>query len=308
LVKIALAVEQALAQRALDGSLGHAVARPLAQGSDWSVSDVVCNSGPQDRPFEERHSRVSIAMVVAGSFQYRGASGRELMTAGSLLLGNPGEYFECGHEHGAGDRCISFQYTPEYFQRLHGDGGGRGHNFDFRVPRLPPLRALSPLITRACARLIRSVDASQLSSIGVGGFWEELAIKLAVQTLQLVAVFYPETRAPLPSAVARVTRTVRTIERHPDASLSIGTLAREAGLSPYHFLRVFEQLTGVTPHQYILRLRLREAAMRLAEEPAKVLDVALDSGFGDVSNFNHAFRAEFGVSPRVYRLRELARV
>jgi AraC family transcriptional regulator len=41
--------------------------------------------------------------------------------------------------------------------------------------------------------------------------------------------------------------------------------------------------------------------VRLTAEPKRVLDVALDSGFGDVSNFNHAFRAEFGVNPRQYR-------
>jgi methylphosphotriester-DNA--protein-cysteine methyltransferase len=58
---------------------------------------------------------------------------------------------------------------------------------------------------------------------------------------------------------------------------------------------------GVPPHQYILRLRLRHAATRLAVEPGNVLDISFDTGFGDVSNFNRAFRAEFGVSPRLYR-------
>jgi AraC-like DNA-binding protein len=57
----------------------------------------------------------------------------------------------------------------------------------------------------------------------------------------------------------------------------------------------------VTPHQYVLRARLREAATRLAADASKVLDVALDCGFGDVSNFNRSFRAEFGVAPRVFR-------
>jgi AraC family transcriptional regulator len=91
------------------------------------------------------------------------------------------------------------------------------------------------------------------------------------------------------------------IDRHPDAALTLGNLARAAGLSPYHFLRTFERLTGVTPHQYVLRARLREAGVRLAGEADKVLDIALDCGFGDVSNFNRAFRREFGVSPRIYR-------
>jgi len=57
----------------------------------------------------------------------------------------------------------------------------------------------------------------------------------------------------------------------------------------------------VTPHQYVLRVRLRRAATTLATEPGKVVDVALESGFGDLSNFNRAFRAEFGVAPEGYR-------
>jgi len=57
----------------------------------------------------------------------------------------------------------------------------------------------------------------------------------------------------------------------------------------------------VTPHQYVLRARLRRAATRLATEAGKILDLAFESGFGDLSNFNRAFRAEFGTSPRAYR-------
>jgi AraC-like DNA-binding protein len=91
------------------------------------------------------------------------------------------------------------------------------------------------------------------------------------------------------------------IEQRPDAALTVESLAREAGLSPYHFLRTFQAVTGVTPHQYILRTRLREAAIRLVQEPGPVIDIALDCGFGDLSNFNHSFRAEFGLSPRAYR-------
>jgi AraC-like DNA-binding protein len=135
--------------------------------------------------------------------------------------------------------------------------------------------------------------------------WEELSIQLAVQTVKSLGGLSSDPNGAPPSAVARVTRAVRAIERHLDTELTLGRLAREAGLSPYHFLRTFERLTGLTPHQYVLRARLREAAIRLGnpEPRSKVLDIALDCGFGDVSNFNRAFRAEFGVSPRVYRLR-----
>jgi AraC family transcriptional regulator len=295
LAKIAVDLERALARRAIDGTPGGATAREIATGTGWMVEDVICTSGPNDRRFEERHSNVCIAIVVAGSFQYRARNGSQanghLMTPGSLLLGNAGDCFECGHDHGAGDRCLSFHYTADYFEAVVGDAGVSGARRGLQWPRLPPMPALSPLIARACGGVTGSVDVS----------WEDLSIQLAAQTLQLVGD--PCSRpAPAPlHAVARVTEIVRMIERCPGAELTLARLAGEAGLSPYHFLRTFEQVTGVTPHQYVLRVRLREAAARLAAEPAAVIDVAYDCGFGDVSNFNRAFRAEFGVSPRIYR-------
>jgi AraC-like DNA-binding protein len=91
------------------------------------------------------------------------------------------------------------------------------------------------------------------------------------------------------------------IDNEPGADTSLVRLAGEASLSTYHFLRTFQRVTGVTPHQYVLRMRLRRAAVRLATEPAKVIDIALESGFADLSNFNRTFRTEFGVTPRAYR-------
>ena len=263
--------------------------RMLARGDGWTVSDVVCQSGPDDRPFEEQHSNFSIAIVAAGTFEYRSAAGRELMTPGSLMLGSAGQSFECGHEHGVGDRCVAFWYAPAYFERLAADAGSRGPRFDGL--RVPPLRTLAPLVARACAALGGPLSVS----------WEELGVRLAAHALQLSGGLAPGGNAAPPGTVARVTQAVRRIERDPDDALTLGTLAGEARLSPYHFLRTFERITGVTPHQYVLRARLRRAATRLATEPGKVLDLALESGFGDLSNFNRAFRAEFGMSPRAYR-------
>ena len=72
-------------------------------------------------------------------------------------------------------------------------------------------------------------------------------------------------------------------------------------MSPYHFLRTFKLVTGITPHQWLLRARLRDAARRLATSRASITTIALDVGFEDLSNFIRSFRAEFGLSPRQYR-------
>jgi AraC family transcriptional regulator len=167
------------------------------------------------------------------------------------------------------------------------------------VAALPPLRAMSPMVARACAALAGN-DADCLA-------WEEMGVRMAAESAQLANDGKPEVQAVLPRAEARVTRVVRMMEARAAEAHSLARLAEEARLSPYHFLRTFQSVVGLTPHQYVMRMRLRRAAARLVEEETSVLEVALDCGFGDVSNFNRSFRAEFGRSPRAFRKSSLAK-
>jgi len=235
-----------------------------------------------------------IALVISGTFQYRSDAGRECMTPGSLLLGNADQCFECGHEHGAGDRCVSFRFAPEYLEALASESAAPA-GARFQVLRLPPLREFSPV----AAAVLGGIEGSPTAS------WEELAVVLATRTLQVLGNCPAEPRVPSASAVARVAGVIREMEQAPAFDLPLAAQAAAAGLSRYHFLRTFKAVTGLTPHQYTLRTRLREVAARLRDSAGdsrqRILDVALDSGFGDLSAFNRAFRAEFGMSPRAYR-------
>jgi AraC family transcriptional regulator len=291
LAKIAIELEQALAHRRERGTPGLTTPRIIAQGDGWTVGDVMCTCGPHDRPYEEQHGRYAIAIVLAGTFQYRCPFGHRLMTPGSLMLGNHGHCFECAHQHGEGDRCVSFWYEPDYFERLASDAGARGSDLRFKTSALPALRAFSSLVARAGVGVSDVADEP----------WEEFALTLAERAVTFTAGVSSMRTGLALNAEARVSQAVRTIDRHSHAALPLGQLASQAGLSPYHFLRTFKSLTGVTPHQYVLRARLRDAAWRLASGTDKILDVALDTGFGDVSNFNRAFRAEFRASPGAFR-------
>lgn len=301
--KIAVELREAVAQRTARGSAWEPLrSRTVARREGWSAEDLICTCGPRDRVFEEQHSRFSVALVLAGTFQYRTpgkARTGYIMQPGSILLGNPAQAFECAHEHGRGDRCLSFQFEPEFFEGVAADTGIHAGHRQFGAMRVPATQEMSPLFARACAELAGAEEGERDRTRCMA--WEEIAIQLAAMAVRLTSDRQGSETDPLPSAAARVTRAIRMIEEEEQSDLTLQELAREARLSPFHFLRTFEQVTGVTPHQYIRRMRLRAAATHLLTEPANVLGIAVDCGFGDLSAFNRAFRSEFGVSPRQFR-------
>lgn len=267
-------------------------AQLLAQGTGWRVSDVVCTAGPQDRPYEEQHGSICMALVTEGSFQYHSLQGRAVMVPNSVLLGNLGAPFHCSHEHGSGDRCLSFQYSPEYWEQVCAAAGVG--NPRFSSPLIGAMAQLLPLIAAAQALRDRGCD-------GMG--FEELALDLAGTVCRALNDRARSARAPSYRDEQRIAGILRRIEAQPDKQLSLHGLARDAAMSPYHFLRVFRQVVGLTPGQFMLRSRLRRAAVRLRTGEEKIAAVALDCGFGDLSTFNRHFRRTMGISPGAYRIR-----
>jgi AraC family transcriptional regulator len=266
--------------------------RVLASGPGWSVSDVICSAGPRDRPFEERHEAVSIAAVTAGTFQYRTDGGRALLAPGGVLLGNAGACFECGHEHGVGDRCLAFSFAPALLESVVSAVPG-ARRTTFALPHLPPLPALLPLL--AAAEAVREEeDAAEL---------EELGLRLAGAVTATLADNARPAPAPSRRDERRISDALRRIEARADEPLALAEMAREAGMSPFHYLRTFRQVAGVTPHQLVLRTRLHRAAVRLRTSDAPISAIAFDAGFGDLSTFNRRFRRLMGCSPGAFRAR-----
>ena len=264
----------------------------LASGPGWSVSDIVCSSGPHDRPFEEQHASVCIAAVMQGSFHYRTSQGAATLVPGALLLGNHRSCFECGHDHSTGDRCLSFMFDPAYFESVLSSIPGV-RTIAFRVPRLPPSMSLTRVF--ADAELARSENDPM--------WFEQRALDLAAEASRLAADTAWSQPSPTHRDQQRIASILRRIEIDPGEQVSIGELARRAAMSPYHFLRVFHRVAGMTPHQFILLLRLQRAAVELRRSSKPVLDVALDAGFADLSTFNRRFRTIMGVTPSAYRRR-----
>jgi len=266
--------------------------KALASGHGWQVSDVVCTAVAGDKPFEEEHRSFCVAAVTSGTFRYRTRQGTAMLAPGAILLGNPRACYECGHEHGAGDRCLSFHFSPAYLERVVADLPGV-QRLGFADPRLPPLPAMAPLLA----------EAEAARETGDGDAFEELGLRMAGAVAAAASGSSTAARTPSRRDQKRVAETVRLIELNADRPLSLSELADGAATSPFHFLRTFRRIVGMTPYQFLLRTRLHRAAVRLRSSDAAISAIAFDAGFNDLSTFNRRFRREMGEAPGAYRAR-----
>ena len=244
--------------------------RLLASGSGWRVDDVVCSCGPQDRPFEEQHDEACVAAVTGGTFRYRSTQGSAVLAPGALLLGNDGHSFECSHEHGVGDRCLSFHFTAAFLEDVAAAVPG-ARRIAFTAASLPPHAALLPL----------TAAAESARDDGGEPAFEDLALRLAGAVAAALAGIKSVAPAPSRRDERRITAALRRIETQVEEPLSLSDLAREAAMSPYHFLRTFRAVVGMTPHQFILHTRMHRAAVRLRRTSDSIATIAFTAGFGD---------------------------
>jgi AraC family transcriptional regulator len=167
--------------------------------------------------------------------------------------------------------------------------------FRFSAPSLPALSKALPIIAYMEAL---SFAPPSLRS-------DELALRIIERVIAAISGDRQPQAAPTGRETRRVVEAIRLVEADAARPLELKAMAAAAGMSKYHFLRVFRRLTGVTPHRYLVSARLRRAALALASSRRPVIAVALDAGFGDLSTFNKTFRAVFGLTPTQYRASRL---
>jgi AraC family transcriptional regulator len=266
--------------------------RTIADGLGWKVVEYDCHAGPEHRPFEERHDAFTIAGVLSGTFTYRTAAGTALLYPGAVLLGNSGHCFECRHDHGRGDRCISIDLSRELFAEIAASTTATGR-YVFAMPMLPAVSKTVPWVS-----LLRSWSSrADHDSI------EDRILSLAEAVVATTAG-HPRSPPRLSSREARrITDVLRHIEANFHEPMPLAALARLAGMSRFHFARTFSRLAGVPPYQYVLSVRLRMAADRLAHSTDSISSIAFACGFGDLSTFNRQFRRAFDAGPLSYRRR-----
>jgi AraC-like DNA-binding protein len=234
-------------------------------------------------PERERAAGHAVNFLEAGSFHVRTTGAWQEIGTDTLFVTTPGLEFSCTHDHAQpADRCLSVRYSEEAVESARS------------AVRLTdePVRP----VTNRHAYLRRG-----LRECGTGD--EARAEALAGALLWSLS---EAGRQPLyrPERLAwyatRVDRAKALIESHYAEPLSLSTIARDAGMSLFHFARTFAELEGRPPHRFLIDIRLAQARARL-REGASVTDTCFAVGFGSLSHFVTTFRRRYGMTPSEMR-------
>ena len=164
--------------------------------------------------------------------------------------------------------------------------------------RKQPLNALSfydPIISRIAHSV---ADAARMGALDL--YAQSAAQFLAVHLLSLQNGWPDpprEGRSPGTLRKRRLAHVLEYMHLHYQESLTLDRLAEEAGVSPFHFVRLFREAIGVTPHRYLVKVRMKAAASLLADTDLSILDIALECGYQSQSHFSAAFRRHFSCPP-----------
>lgn len=284
-------VARSVESRRARGERGAAAVAAIFQGAGWRIADIVCSADASDPSFEEQHDYVSIALVMAGAFACRSSAGSGDLCSGSALLGSPQTRFSCAHEHGAGDRCIAFQFSAESYERLLSLVGNAKARMNFPLVALPVCVDGAVLFARTEA----------LAS----GTSRSSAHELALDVVSWVAGTLGRRgreKSPAHGQAQTMLAVARAIDEDVSTAHSLAALCAMASMSPFHFIRCFKRVVGTTPHTYVRIARLRQAARLLRDPALSIAAIAFEAGFQDLSVFNHAFRQIFALTPRQLRV------
>ncbi len=153
-----------------------------------------------------------------------------------------------------------------------------------------------------CAAGVMLRDALAADDIPSAVMFEAMSRVLLVKLLQRYGKHRPEEIALASRFTsAHYHRVLAFIRKRVDQTITVDELAREAGMSPSHFSRVFKQTLGTTPMQFVLAYRIEQSVKMMEDQTRPLGAIALACGFSDQAHFARSFKQVTGQTPRHFR-------
>jgi AraC-like DNA-binding protein len=236
------------------------------------------------------HEGFAIGVIETGAetFDYR--HDRHVAPAGSIVLINPGE-----PHTGQGLTANGWAYRmlyPEAALLQQVASQWAGHTRD--VPFFPQPVIYDDELARRILNLHITLEGSPVKLERESSFWEIFGLLIARHADDCSSL------RPVRDDVKSVVKAQDYLNAHFGEDVSLNQLALNVEASPFHLLRTFRRIVGLTPHAYLTQIRVQRAK-RLLLSDMSITQVALDTGFSDQSHFTRRFKQIVGVTPGQYR-------
>jgi AraC-like DNA-binding protein len=246
------------------------------------------------------HSSYAFTINLGSSFRaalhLSGERTTATVGAGSLLALPPGSDMRVAFSGSDIYRSLTFACDASYLERTAFSAG-----LPFPSQGLPP--SWSPQSDPQTLSLSQAIVAELQSEHCMPMLLETLTLGLSMHVLRRATA--NAARQPSQAAAGLASHTLRRVtaymQAHMQETISLDTLASIAGLSTYHFCRMFKQSTGMPPHRYLAQMRIDRAKELLKQTGTPIGDIAFGTGFGSASQFSHFFRKHAGCTPQEYR-------
>lgn len=231
------------------------------------------------------HDEYSVGVILDGVLGFRRGKAEFEAPSGVISAINPGEVHTGSAESAGGWAAHNLLIGVEDLRRLLPEAFAGGEP-EFQAPTIRD---------RNAARLL--LQAHRLTASGAADFEKEAAL---VGALGALFLHHAPARAASPTGSrSEIARAVAYMREHLACDLSLDAVASVAGLSRHHFLRTFTAAMDITPHAYVVQLRVREA-VRLLRLGHSLSAAAADTGFADQSHFTRCFKRTLGVPPGLF--------
>jgi AraC-like DNA-binding protein len=231
------------------------------------------------------HETYSVGVILAGRYEYRSGSRKAILGPGEIRIVSPYEL----HQSEAGSwEYLHFDIDETLIaERLAVEEGAS----ERMRPALMPLHRDGELYRRA----LKLYDTLEKEPI-------ELEESFDAFLERLLASSSGEFRGVLAGEEASLRRALEYLHAYWYRSdLRVREVARAVGFSPYYFVKKFRQIYGMTPHHYLLNLRIEKARARIVLSRDSLAQVAMECGFSDQSHMIRLFRRYLGYTPGALR-------
>jgi AraC family transcriptional regulator len=272
--------------------------RILYASDFYQIVDFKCLCNVCSITQPEYNKSLCVSFIRKGFFEYRVFNGNQEAHIGRILISKPGYEHTTRHIDNQPDVTTVFEFKKDFFEALkeyYVDCSWFLKNNDIHAILLN-CSVEADYLHHLILRLMQDKNASSLHI-------DEMVIYLLDKVMNTLSnspsLSIPENLKKY--HLLTVETAKEFIHQYFSENISLHQLARHCYTSPFHFSRIFKTVLNLSPHQYLLRVRLQHAKMLITSSEKPIGDIAFECGFNSLEHFATAYKQHFKISPTKHR-------